>query len=279
MRPSVLHQSRSGHLLSDSTWLDSHYEACKAEYESLLDYVPIEQGMTLLDAGCGSGSFLPALRERVGDTGAVFALDFDDANVRASEGYHGRMLTAGAVGSVLSLPYRDRSFDAVWCANTAQYFEGTDLDQLLWELRRVVRSGGSVAVKDVDMTGFRIEPAPPLLGAHLAEAAISGLDVTPQSIGSLRGRNLRRCLEEAGIDDVRQASVLIERWGPLGGADKAFWQEWLPYLAEVALSRGVPDEDARVWSQLATPELAGEFVTRDDFYGCELQVVAYGTVQ
>jgi hypothetical protein len=34
-----------------------------------------------------------------------------------------------------------------------------------------------------------------------------------------------------------------------------------------------------VWSQLATTELAGEFVTRDDFYGCELQVVAYGTVQ
>jgi hypothetical protein len=59
----------------------------------------------------------------------------------------------------------------------------------------------------------------------------------------------------------------------------AFWTEWLPYLAEVARSCGVPDEDRAVWEQLQTSELAADFVARDDFYGCELQVVAVGRVE
>jgi ubiquinone/menaquinone biosynthesis C-methylase UbiE len=274
-----LHESPSGHLLSNARWLDSHYEACRPEYEQLLDFVPITAGMSVLDAGSGPGPFIPAIRRQVGREGKVECLDFDAANVSMAWERLQGALDAAVVGSVLALPFRDGSFDAAWCANTAQYFAGRDLHCLLSELKRVVQKGGIVAVKDVDMTGFRILPSPPLLGAHLAETALSGPDVTPQSVGSLRGRELRRLLEETGLRNVRQRSVLIERWGPLSGADLEFWTEWLPYLAAVAENHGVPEEDRVVWERVRTPEMAATFVTRPDFYGCELQVVAYGIVE
>jgi SAM-dependent methyltransferase len=278
MSGQLLHQSSSGHFLSDSTWLDAHFEACREEYECLLEWAPIEPGMSVLDAGCGAGSSLPGIRRKAGSKGRVFGLDFDAANCCIAQESYRDVSNGVTAGTVLALPYRDGCLDAVWCANTAQYFDEEGFCQLMCELSRVVRPGGVVVLKDVDMTGFKILPAPELIGPHLAEAAITGPDVTAQSIGSLRGRELRGRLEKAGLLDVHQSSMLIERWGPIDGADLVFWSEWLPYLAAVARDRRVPADDLAVWSQICSPELAAEFVSRADFYGCELQVVAYGTV-
>jgi SAM-dependent methyltransferase len=278
MQVESLHQSSAGHVLSSSPWLDAHFASCRVEYETLLDAIALEPGMSVLDAGCGSGSYLAPIRERIGRNGYLIGLDLSEANVQyALENVAGE-IDGAAAGSVTSLPFRDRSFDAVWCANTVQYFANGELPALFDEFQRILRPGGIVAIKDVDMTGFRISPAPAFLGLHLGEAAITGPDVAPQSHGSLRGRHLKRWLEHAGLVEVTQKSMLIERWGPLEGADLDFWSEWLPYLAAVAEARGVPPEDMEVWRSVATPALASTFVQRPDFYGCELQVAASGRV-
>jgi hypothetical protein len=133
-----------------------------------------------------------------------------------------------------------------------------------------------VAVKDVDMTGFKFSPAPPFLGLHLAEACASGDNVTNQSRGSIRGRELRRLLKSAGLSDVCQRSFVIERFGPLQGDDARFWSEWLPYLAGLAEVRGVPEDDMETWRKVATPAHAEAFVADPRFYGCEVQVVCTG---
>jgi SAM-dependent methyltransferase len=234
--------------------------------------------MSVLDAGCGSGSYLASIRERIGGSGHLIGLDLSEANARYAADTNAGENDGAVAGSVTALPFRDRSFDAVWCANTAQYFVDRELPVLLEEFKRIVRPGGIVAIKDVDMTGFRIAPAPAFLGLHLAEAAISGHAVPPESYGSLRGRELKRWLEGAGLIEVTQQALLIERWGPLAGADLQFWSEWLPYLAAIAMDRGVPDEDMETWRSVATPSLASAFVQRPDFYGCELQVAASGRV-
>lgn len=238
----------------------------------MLAFAGFQPGMRVLDAGCGTGSFLPLLR-RAGARGLV-ALD-------AEVGHLGWIADQDpdtpAVGGVINaLPLRDTSVDGVWCANTLQYLDDRQADVALAEFARVTRPGGIVAVKDVDMTAFRIAPAPPFLGAHLAEACIRGPSATVQSHGSLRGRLLRDFFCRAGLSNVRQQSFVIERWGPLTGADATFWSEWLAYLAGIALDLELPDEDLRTWAALAAPEQARAFVARPDFYGCELQVVCTG---
>ncbi|MGE3984439.1 MAG: class I SAM-dependent methyltransferase [Dehalococcoidia bacterium] len=264
-----VHSSSPGHVLSGGQWLDTHFAACRPEYEALLGHVPFEAGANVLDAGCGTGAYLPLLEATVGAAGSVVAADLARANVAVVPGGFAR-LTA----DVGRLPFHDAAFDGVWSANVSQYFDDEGLTALLAEFSRVVRPDGLLALKDVDMRAWDVQPAPPFLGAHLAEAcAATG---RAQSTGSIRGRNLRRFLENAGFVDVEQHSLLIERWAPLDAAASRFWTDWLVYLAAVAEDSELPREDRSFWQSVATPEQATAFVASPSFYGSELQVVAFG---
>jgi SAM-dependent methyltransferase len=175
---------------------------------------------------------------------------------------------------VCRLPLGDATFDGVWCANVTQYLDDAALLYALAEFRRVLRPGGVVALKDVDMRAWDVQPAPAFLGAHLAEAcAATG---RPQSAGSIRGRRLKRLLEDAGFEGVKQHSRMIERWAPLDEASARFWTQWLVYLAAVAVDVELPDDDRRFWRDVETHEGARALVDAPGFYGCELQIVAFG---
>jgi ubiquinone/menaquinone biosynthesis C-methylase UbiE len=240
----------------------------------MLAFAGLPRAALVLDAGCGSGSFLSALR----DAGASKVLALDPAAEHLVAIAHGApasySLPVRAI--VHSIPLAPASIDAVWCANTLQFLDDSELRSALAEFLRVVRPGGIVAIKDVDMTAFKVAPASPFLGSHLAEACVSGEKVAKESHGSLRGRDFRVLMQEAGFENVVQRTFPIERWGPLTGFDAAFWRDWLPYLAALAEARGVPESDLQTWKQVSTPVLAEIFITRPDFYGCELQVVCSG---
>ena len=68
-------RTSTGHELSESGYLDSHFEAMKPEYEAMIRSVGIKSGWSVLDAGCGGGSFLPILAELVGSGGHISAYD------------------------------------------------------------------------------------------------------------------------------------------------------------------------------------------------------------
>jgi ubiquinone/menaquinone biosynthesis C-methylase UbiE len=276
------HRSSTGQVLTEAEWLDAHYEAARAEYDAMLRSVPVQQGWRVLDAGCGSGSYLPLLAELVGSAGRVYALDHAPENIALVERrLRSERLSVPLVacaGSVTALPYPDRSFDMVWCANVGQYLSDADFRTALTEFRRVVRPGGLVAVKDVDMQLWRVYPGSPLLVSHLSDVSLSRTSTDPQSHGSLRGRELRRWLEQAGLAEVWQRTTLIERWSPLRAVERHFWADWLGFLARAAIERGVPAADQEIWRTCLDPAASDHLVDRPDFYGCEGQVVAVGHV-
>src|SRR5215217_7476728 len=72
---SEMAMTSTGHALGDASWLDAHYESARAEYEDVVRFVGILPGWTVLDAGCGSGGYVPLIGELVGATGRVAALD------------------------------------------------------------------------------------------------------------------------------------------------------------------------------------------------------------
>ncbi len=268
--------------LTGADWLDIHYAACAHEYEEMLRLVGLQRGCQVLDAGCGAGSYLPLLAELVGSTGSVAAIDINTENIRVVQEqlavWHLPCSVSPRAGNLLALPYADASFDALWSANVTQYFSDAELPLLLKEFRRVVRPGGLVAIKDVDMQLMRVYPADPLLFSRLSEKSIRGGNATAHSQGSMRGRELRRWLERAGLEQVWQRTLMIERWAPLRAVERQLFADWFGYLAQLAEERGVPEEDLATWRRLGNPAAPDYLLDAPDFYACEGQVVAVGHV-
>ncbi|NDK24002.1 methyltransferase domain-containing protein [Streptomyces sp. TR1341] len=255
--------------------VDAHFQACEASYLRLLRRVGIEMGWRVLDAGCGSGEFLPALAALVGPAGRVHGIDLAAENAELA----GRRLPAHPAlraadvrqGDLLDLPYPDDSFDAMWCANTVQYLDDRSLYRALAEARRVVRPGGIVAVKDLD--GHRVTARPAASGlfeAFFRTAARHSGYVSRL----LRTADLDHYLRQAGLLQVRRETVLIEHFAPLAEPAQRFYKAACARLAAQARTLGVGDG----WEPFLDPGAVDHPLDRPEGYIAEGNVLAVGVV-
>jgi arsenite methyltransferase len=244
----------TGHAVSDAPWLDLHFQTCRAEYEDALRFVGIKPGWTVLDAGCGSGGYVPLVCELVGPAGRVAALDLAPENVAQVE----RLIQDGhciapvepRVGSVLDLPFANASFDCVWCANVAQYLTDAEFTRVMGEFRRVTKPGGLVALKDSDGTLLQLRPLDPALmarqvAARRAKAAESGV------LGAWCGSSLGRFFRHAGLTDIRRKGWLVERWAPLPDYARQFISMGLRYHAKLAAEHSLSPADCEAYNAAA----------------------------
>ncbi|MFH8369939.1 class I SAM-dependent methyltransferase [Streptomyces sp. NPDC018031] len=113
-------------------------------YASAVADLGLRAGDAVLDAGCGTGRALPALRAAVGPGGTVLGADLTpamlDAAVRAGRRADGVLLTA----DVSRLPLRDGALDAVFAAGLVSHLP--DPAAGLRELARCTRPGGRLAL-------------------------------------------------------------------------------------------------------------------------------------
>jgi ubiquinone/menaquinone biosynthesis C-methylase UbiE len=258
--------------LVGAAWLRLRHQVFAAEYESLVAAAQLPPGGDVLDAGCGVGTHLAALRRAAGPGASVSGCDLSPDNIdaaRTARDEGGEGYTQLDVAGITGLPYEDRRFTAVWCANVLQYLDDAAAVEAMHELLRVLRPGGVLALKDSDMLLWRLHPADPLLLARLLQAQTAAGGTPP----SIRGRVLRRMVEAAGGHQVQQHSVLLERWAPLSDAAQRMYAQWLRELATVAQAAALSDADHAAWSLLADPDQAGHPLRSPDFYACEGQVL------
>ncbi|MFE1774776.1 class I SAM-dependent methyltransferase [Streptomyces sp. NPDC059008] len=255
--------------------VEAHFAACAPYYRQALDEAGIEAGWHVLDAGCGSGSFLPLLADRVGAAGRVSAIDLAEENAaRAAERTRDGSFAPPVdvrQGDVLDLPYKDGTFDAVWCANTTQYLDDDELLRALREFRRVVRPGGVIAVKDLDASLITARPtADPFLFTDFFRAAARAPGYARQL---LRARDLYRRLAEAGLQGVRQRTVVMEHYAPMAPAVRRFYGLACARIAQQATDAGLAGD----WQAFLDPDGAANPL-RDPFgYISEGNVIAVGT--
>jgi SAM-dependent methyltransferase len=269
--------SSTGQVMTGAEWLDGHFEAARPEYEAQLHAVGIQPGWRVLDAACGSGSFLPWLAELVGPAGHLAALDLAPDNValveRRLENWRLQCPAEARVGTVLRLPYADNAFDAVWFANTSQYLTDNELDTALAEFRRVVRPGGLVAVKESDATIYRAVPAPPGLMLRWFQAAAAG---DTQAAGALRAPELPSRLRRAGLRDVWQRTTPIERAAPLGAIERRQYRDLFGFLAARAEEFELPEADQAVWARFRDPDALERFLNDPDCWLIEGNILVVG---
>ncbi|MEH6374775.1 methyltransferase domain-containing protein [Streptomyces sp. KLMMK] len=212
---------------------------CLQSYQSALEQVGIGSGWHVLDAGCGSGDFLPWLAELVGPEGRVSAVDRIARNTAIAEERMRQYDPGRAVdvrhANVLDLPHHDGAFDAVWCADVLQHLDDGMLERALRELRRVVRPGGLVAVQVPDVTALAVRPGDPFLLTDFFRAAAPSC---PYARQLLRSRELHRWLREAGLASVRQHTTVIEHIAPLEPETLRFWTRICALVARQARGMG-----------------------------------------
>lgn len=142
----------------------------------------LQPGDRVLDAGCGTGRALGALRAAVGPAGTVLGVDLTPqmlaAAQRAGRAAEGALLLA----DVARLPLRDEALDAVFAAGLIAHLP--DPAANLRELSRVVRPGGRLAL---------FHPI-----GRAALAARQGRELTPQDLRA--EHNLGPLLAAAGWD-------------------------------------------------------------------------------
>lgn len=142
----------------------------------------LRPGDRVLDAGCGTGRALTALRAAVGPTGLVLGGDLTPQMLAAAQ--RAGRATEGALllTDVARLPLRDGVLDAVFAAGLIAHLP--DPGANLRELARVVRPGGRLAL---------FHPI-----GRAALAARHGRELTPQDLRA--EHNLGPLLSGSGWD-------------------------------------------------------------------------------
>lgn len=109
-----------------------------------LQQVTVPKNAAILDVGCGGGWTVRKLLA-LAPEGKVVGLDYSSASVAVSRDTNAHEIEAGRVqieqGSVVALPFPDRSFDIVTAVETHYYWP--DLPANVREVLRVLKPGGT----------------------------------------------------------------------------------------------------------------------------------------
>lgn len=113
----------------------------------------LQAGLSLLDVGCGPGTITADFAARLAP-GRVLGVDASPDVIAAARRDYPAL--AFATGDVYHLQFRDASWDIVHAHQLLQHL--ADPVAALSEMRRVVRPGGVVAVRDSDYAAFAWYP-------------------------------------------------------------------------------------------------------------------------
>ena len=269
----------TGDDLSESSYLDIHFEAMRPEYETMIRSVGIQPDWKVLDAGCGGGSYLPLLAELVGPKGHICALDLAPENIEAVESLvkSGRIdcPIEARIGEVTTLPYEDNSFDAVWCANVTQYLTDAELQKMIVEFRRVVRPDGLVVIKDFDLTLQQFIPGDPVARWDFFKRL---RPINPQIRGTFRVIDLPIWLKQAGLTDIGYKTFICERQAPLRPVEQEFIGDVLRWEASMAEDFDLLEPTLLAWQKVGDTNSPDHIMKHPDFYYREGHVVAVARV-
>jgi ubiquinone/menaquinone biosynthesis C-methylase UbiE len=141
-----------------SRWYDllEGWSETKSKNEGLRG-LEIGAGERVLEVGFGTGHGLVALARQVGEPGKVYGLDLSEGMLRVARQ---EVAKAGLldrvdlrIGDAEAMPFGAGAFDALFMSFVLELFDTPQIPVVLQECRRVLRSGGRMAVVALSKEG------------------------------------------------------------------------------------------------------------------------------
>jgi len=195
-------------------------------------------GIHLLDFGCGPGSITAGLADHIGPGGSVVGIDNSAETVAlATESVGHRPNLSFETASVYELPFAAETFDAAYGHQVLQHL--LDPISALREVKRVLKPGGVIGVRDADYGTMTHHPTCPSLETwlHVYHTVARANGGEPDA-----GRRLPQWVRAAGFVE---ASVTSSVWTYASSAERQSWARlWasrimLPVFAERAVALGI----------------------------------------
>jgi ubiquinone/menaquinone biosynthesis C-methylase UbiE len=169
----------------------------------------LRPGMSLLDCGCGPGTITIGLAQSVAP-GQVLGIDIEPSLVERANVLSKEQAISNVrfkVANVFALPFSESSFDAVFASALLHHL--TQPIRALKEMRRVLKPGGVIGIRNTDIGGRIIGPA-----NHGLEDYYNLYERIWKHHGSDHrfGRHLRRLLRQAGFVRI-EASASYDCYG------------------------------------------------------------------
>ena len=175
-------------------------------------------GLSLLDVGCGPGTITVDLAHRVAP-GNVVGFDVADDVIDRANGLLAEPDAPGnctfRTDDVYAIEAPDATFDIVHAHQVLQHL--TDPIAALQEMRRVLKPGGLLAVRDADYGGMTWAPPTPEIDDWMA---IYQATAAEQGSQPDAGRYLLGWVQEAGFVDI---VTTVDVWTFATPADRAWW--------------------------------------------------------
>jgi SAM-dependent methyltransferase len=225
----------------------------------------LQPGESVLDAGCGTGVFLPGLAAIVGAEGRVVGVDhapafLEEARTRLAEASLSDRVEL-VEGDVHRLPFADATFDAVHCERVLMHVANPEV--AIREMRRVLRPGGRVLLAEVNAASARQAHPDPEAERMISAGLVSGIRNPTMGI-DLRGLVVGAGFVEVGGDVVGYFEEELDQ-------DEA--EEWTT-IARGLAERGVLDASRAEAAVSAMEELR----TTGRYCGVALIFVVSGRV-
>lgn len=174
-----------------------------AEFDAGFLLPHLKPGMKLLDCGCGSGSITIGLAQVVAP-GEVVGIDMESSVIeQATASAAGRKVdkVSFQTGDVYQLPFSDGYFDVVYANTVLEHLR--EPTKGLEEMRRVLKTGGIMAMRDMDSAGALHYPDN---RAVRGVFELVGNQMRHNGGDPHFGRRLGRVLREAGFHGIEMSA-------------------------------------------------------------------------
>lgn len=136
-----------------SNWLNEQYQqdtALRFNKQRTLELVDLQEGLIVLDGGCGIGIDAIQMAQRVGPSGHVYGVDNSQEMIAkaAANAENLELSLSFQLGDIYQLKFPDDHFDRCRVDKTFQHL--SDPKAALLELVRVAKPGGKIITADPD---------------------------------------------------------------------------------------------------------------------------------